>query len=211
LPEIIPVFPLTGALLLPHGRLPLNIFEPRYLAMVEDSLSGGRLLGMVQGDGSRPRGERGTAIFSVGCIGRLTSFSETEDGRFLVTLTGVQRFRVVEELELRRGYRRMAVDYGEFSADAQPPPETDSMPRDDFMQTLRPYLLAHGMEVNWDAIAQTPEAMLVTTLSMVCPFSPSEKQALLEAADPMKRTETMMALMRMALHGNGREGDSKPS
>ncbi len=211
LPEIIPVFPLTGALLLPHGRLPLNIFEPRYLAMVEDCLAGGRVLGMIQGDGSRPRTERGTAIFSVGCLGRLTSFSETDDGRFLITLTGLQRFRVVEEVEMRRGYRRMAVDYGDFGADSHSVPEGDSVPREEFMEILRPYLTTHGMEVNWDAIAKTPEAMLVTTLSMVCPFSASEKQALLEAMEPAQRTATMLALMRMAVHGQGREGGDRPS
>jgi len=211
LPEIIPVFPLTGALLLPQGRLPLNIFEPRYLAMIEDCMAAGRLLGMIQGDSSQPRGERGTAIFSVGCLGRLTSFSETEDGRFLITLTGLQRFRVVEEVEMRRGYRRMAVDYGDFGNDSQPQPEEDTVEREEFMDILRPYLVAHGMEVNWEAITKTPEAMLVTTLSMVCPFSASEKQALLEAIEPAERTATMLALMRMAVHGQGREGGDKPS
>jgi uncharacterized protein len=211
LPEIIPVFPLAGALLLPHGRLPLNIFEPRYLAMIDDAMGGGRLLGMVQGDEARPRGERGTAVYSVGCLGRISSFSETEDGRLLITLTGVCRFRVAEELEPRRGYRRMAVDYANFRADLGPLPGHETVPRADFMAALKPYFISQGMEVNWEAVEKTPEAMLVNTLSMLCPFAVAEKQALLEAGTDAERTAMILALMRMALHEDGGEGGGRLS
>jgi Lon protease-like protein len=211
LPDIIPVFPLAGALLLPHGRLPLNIFEPRYLAMIEDALGSGRLLGMMQGDSSRPRTERGTAIYSVGCLGRLTSFSETDDGRFLITLTGLLRFRVLDEMEMRRGYRRMSVDYNPYHDDLNPQPANESVPRQEFMAALRPYFQHNGMDVNWEAIEKTPEAMLVTTLSMLCPFAVAEKQALLEAPLPADRTRMMLALMQMAMHGDSPEGPGRPS
>lgn len=211
MPDIIPVFPLAGALLLPHGRLPLNIFEPRYLAMVEDALGAGRMIGMMQGDASRPRTERGTAIYSVGCLGRLTSFSETEDGRFLITLTGLLRFRVLDEEEMRRGYRRMRVDYNPYHDDLDPQPATESIPREAFLAVLRPYFQHQAMEVNWDAIEKTPEAMLVTTLSMLCPFAVAEKQALLEAPLPADRTKMMLALMQMAMHGGDGEAAGRPS
>ena len=202
LPAIVPVFPLSGALLLPHGRLPLNIFEPRYMAMVEEAMGTGRLLGMVQGDASRPRGEQGTAVYSIGCLGRITSFSETDDGRFLITLTGLVRFRVGEEQAMRRGYRRMAADYAGFGADADPLPGEETVPRAELLGALRPYFTSQGMEVNWEAIEQTPEAMLVNTLSMLCPFAVAEKQALLEAMTPAARTTMMLALLRMAMHGD---------
>jgi len=211
LPAVIPVFPLAGALLLPHGRLPLNIFEPRYLAMIEDALGAGRLLGMVQGDDSRPRDERGTAVYSVGCLGRISSFSETDDGRLLITLTGVQRFRIQDETEMRHGYRRMLVTYAPYMADLAPLPGDETVPRAEFMAALRPYFTSQGMEVNWDAIEKTPEAMLVNTLSMLCPFAVAEKQALLEAADEAERTSMLLALMRMALHGSGPDGGGRPS
>ncbi len=211
MPDTIPVFPLAGALLLPHGRLPLNIFEPRYLAMVEDALGSGRMIGMMQGDSSRPRTERGTAIYSVGCLGRLTSFSETDDGRFLITLTGLLRFRVLDEVEMRRGYRRMSVDYNPYVDDLDPQPATESIPREAFVAVLRPYFQHQGMEVNWDAIEKTPEAMLVTTLSMLCPFAVAEKQALLEAPLPADRTKMMLALMQMAMHGGDGEAGGRPS
>ena len=211
MPDTIPVFPLAGALLLPHGRLPLNIFEPRYLAMVEDALGSGRMIGMMQGDSSRPRTERGTAIYSVGCLGRLTSFSETYDGRFLITLTGLLRFRVLDEVEMRRGYRRMSVDYNPYVDDLDPQPATESIPREAFVAVLRPYFQHQGMEVNWDAIEKTPEAMLVTTLSMLCPFAVAEKQALLEAPLPGDRTKMMLALMQMAMHGGDGEAGGRPS
>jgi uncharacterized protein len=202
LPAEIAIFPLSGALLLPGGKLPLNIFEPRYMAMALDSLAHGRMFGMIQGDPGQPRGERGTSIFQVGCLGRLSSFAETEDGRLLITLTGVTRFRVVEELELRRGYRRIRADYTPFAEDFEPDAPED-VARDTILQALRPYFAAKGIDANWDAIEEMAGPALVTTLAMVCPFGVPEKQALLEAPTLRDRAESLTALLRMAAHGDG--------
>ncbi len=149
LPAEIPVFPLTGALLLPHGKLPLNIFEPRYKAMVEDALTDHRLIGMIQSDASAPEREDGPALFGVGCLGRLSSFSETGDGRYLIALTGLVRFYVRMEAPGRRGYRRVAADFARYAADLAPPPE--SMPqRGALLEALRTYFAANGFDANWD-------------------------------------------------------------
>jgi Lon protease-like protein len=205
LPREIAIFPLPGALLLPQGRLPLNIFEPRYLAMIEDSLATGRMMGMVQPDPSLPRIARDSQVFRIGCLGRISSFSETEDGRLLITLTGLIRFRIAEELPGRRGYRRVTASYADFPMDLLdgPQPEID---RESLLTALRPYFRARGIEANWDAIAETGDAMLVTTLCMVCPFEVPEKQALLEAPTVEARAEMLVALMRMDLHGMAPEG-----
>lgn len=202
LPAEVAIFPLTGALLLPGGKLPLNIFEPRYMAMTLDSLATGRMFGMIQGDPLQPRGERGSSVFQVGCLGRLSSFSETEDGRLLITLTGVTRFRVVEELALRRGYRRVIADYSPFIDDFEPPAE-DEVARDDILSALRPYFAAQGIDANWAAIEEMAGPALVTTLAMVCPFGVPEKQALLEAPTLKDRALSLVALLRMAAHGGG--------
>jgi Lon protease-like protein len=206
LPAEIPIFPLSGALLLPEGRLPLNIFEPRYLAMVEDALAAGRMLGMVQGDPALPRIGPDSQVYKVGCLGRVSSFSETDDGRLLITLTGLIRFRIAEEIAGRRGYRRVRADYAEFAGDLEveaPPPPLD---RDALLAALRPYFRARGIEANWEAIEQTGEAMLVTTLCMVCPFDVREKQALLEARGVEERARMLIALMEMDRHGMAPEG-----
>jgi Lon protease-like protein len=211
LPQEIAVFPLSGALLLPQGRLPLNIFEPRYLAMTFDSLAQGRMFGMVQPDANRPRGESGPALYRVGCLGRLSSFSETEDGRLLITLAGLIRFRVAEELPLAPdGYRRVRADYTDFAADLaldEGPPPYD---RDALLDALRPYFRARGIEANWEAVEQSADAMLVTTLSMVCPFDVPEKQALLEAPDGAERARMLIALMRMGAAANA-PSEGRPS
>jgi hypothetical protein len=199
LPTEIAVFPLTGALLLPRGRLPLNIFEPRYLAMTMDALGQGRLFGMVQPDA---RGKAAQGLYRIGCLGRISSFSETDDGRLLITLIGVARFRIVEELPLAPGgYRRVRADYTDFVTDlleAEPPP----LDRPALLGALKPYFLARGIEANWDAVEQTPDALLVTMLAMVCPFDPPEKQALLEAAEGPERAEMLVTLLRMGAAAN---------
>ncbi|MBX9749801.1 MAG: LON peptidase substrate-binding domain-containing protein [Roseococcus sp.] len=202
LPAEIAIFPLSGALLLPGGKLPLNIFEPRYMAMTLDSLASGRMFGMIQGDPTQPRGERGSTVFQVGCLGRLSSFSETEDGRLLITLTGVTRFRVAEEIEMRRGYRRVRADYGPYADDLEPDAPGD-VAREAILEALRPYFSAKGIEANWDAIEEMGGPALVTTLAMVCPFGVPEKQALLEAPTLKDRAESLIALLRMAAHGDG--------
>jgi Lon protease-like protein len=210
LPPEIAIFPLSGALLLPGGRLPLNIFEPRYLAMTLDSLAQGRMFGMIQGDPSKPRTERGSTIYGVGCLGRLSSFAETEDGRLLITLTGVARFRVVEEIEMRRGYRRVRADYAPYLADLEPPRE--SVPREEILAALRPFFQAKGIEANWAAIEEMAGPALVTTLAMVCPFAVAEKQALLEAPSLAARAQTLITLLRLAAHGGDElPPDTRPS
>jgi Lon protease-like protein len=209
LPAEIPVFPLPGALLLPQGRLPLNIFEPRYLAMTEDALAAGRMFGMVQPDPARPEAETGPGLYGIGCLGRLSSFSETEDGRLLVTLTGLIRFRLEAELPPRRGYRRVRADYGPYRADLDCKPEPGEFDRKELLGALKPYFRARGIEANWAAVEQTGDALLVTTLAMVCPFDVREKQALLEAGSTGERARMLVAMMQMGTHGNAPEG--KPS
>ncbi len=210
LPTEIPIFPLSGALLLPEGRLPLNIFEPRYLAMVEDSLAAGRMFGMAMPDPGLPRTEIGSQVYRVGCLGRLSSFAETDDGRYLITLTGVIRFRVMEEVAGRRGYRRALVEYGDYAPDLMVghKPRID---REALVGALRPYFKARGIEANWEAVENTSDAMLVTTLCMVCPFDAREKQALLEARGPEERAAMLVALMQIDAHGHGMAPEGRPS
>ncbi len=211
LPAEIAVFPLSGALLLPGGKLPLNIFEPRYLALVLDSLAQGRMFGMVQVNSAAPGTERGSGLYTVGCLGRISSFAETEDGRLLVTLTGLLRFRIAEEVAPRRGYRRVRPDYTPYLDDLDPP-EPGELPREAILEALRPYFLAQGIDANWAAIEQMNCLTLVTTLSMVCPFSVAEKQALLEAATAAERADDLVTLLRMAVLGGGDlPPDGRPS
>ena len=210
LPAEIPVFPLTGALLLPHGKLPLNIFEPRYKALVEDALADKRLFGMIQPDAALPERVSGPALYGVGCVGRLSSFSETGDGRYLIALSGLIRFRVRAEAEQRRGYRRVAADFAPYRADLEPPPQYLSQ-RDDLLEALRGYFAANGFDANWSAIESMGDNELVVTLCMVCPFVALEKQALLEAADSPARADTLVTLLRMGAHGGRSEGGGAPS
>ena len=202
LPETIPIFPLTGVLLLPRGRLPLNIFEPRYLAMTKDALGGERLIGMVQpsdpqqGD-NRGGGTANPPVYPVGCAGRITAFSETDDGRYLITLTGVSRFRIKQELPLLSGYRRVVADWAPFvqDRDAHVEPGFD---RERFARALKGYFAQRQISADWDAIEKAPAEHLLTSIAMLCPFAPSEKQALLEAADLEQRAELLVALIEMA-------------
>ena len=207
LPPEIAVFPLAGALLLPRGRLPLNIFEKRYLAMTLDSLAAGRMFGMIQPRPGAPAGETGPGLFRAGCLGRLSSFAETEDGRILITLTGVCRFHVAEELPVRRGYRRVRADYAPFRADLDLSPERPSgLDRAALVEALRPFFRLRGIEANWDAMEQTSDSMLVLTLAMVCPFDPLEKQALLEAETPEERASMLVALLQMGAQAGPQSG-----
>jgi uncharacterized protein len=197
LPAEFAVFPLEGALLLPRGRLPLNIFEPRYLAMTEDALAAGRMFGMIQPDPAGPPGPRGPALYRVGCLGRLSSFSETDDGRYLITLTGVIRFSVGIELAMRRGYRRVGGDVSAYLADLSTEPRPITVEREALIGALRGYFARRGFDANWDAIRRIPDDMLVITLAMICPFEPAEKQALLEAETEAERAVALLALLRM--------------
>ncbi|MFC0410130.1 LON peptidase substrate-binding domain-containing protein [Roseomonas elaeocarpi] len=211
LPEEIAVFPLTGALLLPEGRLPLNIFEGRYLNMVQDCLGAGRYLGMIQPDGSAPAEPAlPPPLFRMGCLGRIASFAETEDGRLLITLVGVIRFRVAAELPLHRGYRRVRARYENWLHDLDLGAPQPPLDRAALTAALRPYFAHHGIEVNWEAIEGVPDRLLVSTLAMVCPFEPSEKQALLEASLPEERADILLALLRMGIQDGG-SGTRRPS
>ncbi len=208
LPTEFPVFPLGGALLLPQGKLPLNIFEPRYLAMVEDALASGRVIGMVQPDESRPETPSGPALYKIGCLGRLSSFSEAEDGRYLIALTGMIRFAISVELEMQRGYRRVRADLSRFRSDLDGQPSAQEIDRESLTQALRTYFVARGFDANWDAINEMPDDALVDTLAMVCPFDPAEKQALLEAPKSADRASTLLTLLQMGAHSSdgGRQG-----
>ena len=200
LPRVVPIFPLPGVLLLPGGRLPLNIFEPRYLAMVRDALSGERTIGMIQPCAEAP--DVGAArVYETGCAGRVTAFSETGDGRYLITLTGVIRFDVARELPPIEGYRRVVADYGRFRGDLEE--EASEIDRERFLETLGCYFEANGIEGDWTAIEEAGDAALVTSLAMICPFAASEKQALLEAMSLPERARTMTAIMEMAVHEPG--------
>jgi Lon protease-like protein len=210
LPAEFPVFPLSGALLLPGGRLPLNIFEPRYLAMVEDALEHGRHFGMVQPDKRLARGDSGPGLYRTGCLGRITSFSETDDGRYLITLSGLIRFTIVEEIEGARGYRRVRAALGGFAADLAEPRAGLPFERAELLDALRRYFANAGVEANWDAISQMPDPALVTSLCMACPFDTQEKQALLEARDEAERARALLALLEINAFDDGQDDDEEP-
>jgi Lon protease-like protein len=196
-----PVFPLLGALLLPRGKLPLNIFEPRYLAMVEDSLATGRMLGMIQPDSQAGATDRGEALYRVGCLGRLSSFSETDDGRLLITLTGLVRFTIAAELDMRHGYRRVHGDFSQYMGDLtldRPPVEIE---REKLLAALRAYFTRRNVDANWEAIRGLSDDGMVITLAMACPFEPVEKQALLEAPTDADRATTLLTLLQMGAAG----------
>lgn len=200
LPEVFPIFPLTGAMLLPGGRLPLNIFEPRYLAMTDDALGDGRMFAMIQPDPSLPRTPNGPALYRIGCLGRLSSFSETEDGRYMITLSGLIRFEIVEEVEMHRGYRRVRARFDRFAEDLETAPDARLEDRDSLLAALRLYFNHRGFDANWDVIETMADPMLVTSLAMVCPFDPVEKQALLESLTLADRARTLGTLLRMDMH-----------
>lgn len=196
LPETLPLFPLTGALLLPRGQLPLNIFEPRYLRMVDDALAGARAIGMIQPrDGEE---EEAPPLYRVGCAGRITSFAETGDGRYLMTLTGIMRFAVVEEVAADTPYRQARVDYASYAADSAPDPSVEMIDRERLNETMREYLDSEGLSTDWAAVSEAPIEALVNSLAMGCPFAPNEKQALLEAGGASARADCLIALMRMS-------------
>ncbi|MBE0552328.1 MAG: LON peptidase substrate-binding domain-containing protein [Rhodobacteraceae bacterium] len=206
LPDIIAVFPLPGALLLPRARLPLHIFEPRYLAMLDDCLkTPGRLIGMIQPLGT-PGGEKRLA--SIGCAGRLTQFSETDDGRYMITLTGVTRFRLRQEVEGGfTPYRRCTVDWAPFARDLGPEEDDPAFDRAGFLALLGRYLAARRLGTDWDNLKEAEPELLVNALSMLLPFSPEDRQALLEAPSLVTRRETLVTLIEFALRAGGGEDE----
>ena len=207
LPQVVPVFPLPGTILLPRGQLPLNIFEPRYLNMIDDAMAGDRILGMVQPSG----GPADLPILSpVGCVGRITSFAETSDGRYLITLTGCARFRVTAELPTQGPYRQVRADYSAYAADLASPPDDLEMDREPFLDALRAYLENRGLEIDWDTAETAPPEALINSLSMALPFEPAEKQALIEAMSLLDRADVLTALMRIDAADTG-DGEGPPS
>jgi Lon protease-like protein len=217
LPTAVPVFPLTGALLLPRGVLPLNIFEPRYLAMVRDAMAAtgaaNRIIGVIQP--RRSGGDSGTAagepprLYEVGCLGRISDYRETEDGRILIALTGVSRFRIQAELDRTTLYRQVMADYLGFGDDRDDPDALAAAARAGLEDVLHAYLDAKGLSADWDAVKDADDEALVTTLASVCPFDPAEKQALLEAEDLADRAATLTALMTFAQGLGG--ADERPT
>ena len=206
IPEIIPVFPLAGALLLPGGQMPLNIFEPRYLAMVDDALCHDRLVGMVQPLASCRNEDisnisltdaANCQLCEVGCLGRITAFQETGDGRYAINLSGVCRYRIQQEIDCRKGYRRFRIAV--FGHELGAEDEGGSVDREALLKTFKRYLKANGMEADWDSIRKAGNETLVTALCMMSPYGPAEKQALLEADDLKTRAETLIAITEIAL------------
>jgi uncharacterized protein len=200
LPAVIPVFPLAGALLLPRGQLPLNIFEPRYLAMIDDTLrSGHRLIGMIQPDPSQPGPEDKPPLYHVGCVGRLTQIAESGDGRYLIQLTGVARFRVEEELAADTPYRQCQVTYAPFADDFSARRGEDAVDRGSLLKALKDFLEANDLKADWEGIEKAPNEALVNALAMMSPYGAAEKQALLEAPDLKTRAELLVAVTEIEL------------
>src|SRR5688500_7738619 len=199
MPAQLPVFPLAGVLLMPRGNLPLNILEPRYLAMLDDALPGERLIEMSQHrKNGALRPPEPPPLYEAGCAGRITSFTETDDGRYLLTLTGICRFHVTEELAPVNGYRRVRADWDSFREDFSPRERLD-IDRPLLKQLLKHYFASQDLSCDWDTIDGAPDEKLITCLSMICPFEPGEKQALLEAPCSRERAERFMMMLQMAV------------
>lgn len=208
LPDTIALFPLPGALLLPRAKLPLHLFEPRYRAMLDDCLkTPARLIGMIQPRGV-PVGEAGR-LHAIGCAGRLTSFSETEDGRYMIALTGISRFRIFEEIQDdQTPYRRARVDWVGFERDMGSPEKDPTQNRTALQGLLARYFAALSPLTDWQSLQDAEDELLINALSMLCPFAPEERQALLEAPSLATRRETLATLMEFALRGaSGQTGE----
>jgi Lon protease-like protein len=208
LPETIPVFPLPGALLLPRGQMPLNIFEPRYLAMIDDALRDGhRLIGMIQPDPAQTPNAEKPKLFRVGCVGRITQLAESGDGRYLIELTGVARFQVAEELEVATLYRQCRVTYAPFADDFVPRKGEEAVDRGALLAALQDFLEANNLKADWDGIKKAPNEALVNALSMMSPYGAAEKQALLEAPDLKTRAEVLVAITEIELAKKNTDGE----
>ncbi len=207
LPEVIAVFPLPGALLLPRGQMPLNIFEPRYLRMVDDALAGSRIIGMIQPNSAAEQPLGPPALYQVGCAGRITQFAETGDGRYLITLTGLCRFRAREELTVMTPYRQLGVDFSAYRRDLMPRDGEEAVDREAVLKALSDFSRVNEVEIDWDNVRQAPNEPLINALAMMAPYGEKEKQALLEAPDLKTRAEMLVAITEMELAREG--GDSE--
>ncbi|MEP7030145.1 MAG: LON peptidase substrate-binding domain-containing protein [Pseudolabrys sp.] len=208
LPGIIPMFPLAGALLLPRGQMPLNIFEPRYLALIDDSLRDGhRLIGMIQPDPSHGGPANKPALYQIGCVGRITQLAESGDGRYLLELTGVSRFRIEDELKVATSYRQCRVSYTPFADDFIPRKGEDEVDRKALLHALKDYMKANDLKADWNDIDKAPNEALVNALSMMSPYGGPEKQALLEAPSLKTRAELLVAITEIELAKKNVEGE----
>src|SRR3569833_175936 len=208
LPETIPVFPLPGALLLPRGQMPLNIIEPRYLAMVDDALRDGhRMIGIIQPDPALHGSQKNPPLYHVGCVGRITQIAETGDGRYLLQLTGIARFRIEEELTVATAYRQCRVTFAPFADDIIARKGEEPVDRKAVLQALTAFLDANNFKVDWEGIEKAPNEALVNALAMMSPYGPPEKQAMLEAPDLKTRAEILIAVTEMGLAKKRTSGD----
>ena len=207
MPAVISVFPLPGALLLPRGQMPLNIFEPRYLAMVDDALRDGhRLIGMIQPDVAHSGADK-PSLYKIGCVGRITQFAESGDGRYLIELTGVARFRIEEELKVSTSYRQCRVTYAPFADDFTARKGENAVNRPALLVALTDFLKANDLKADWEGIENAPNEALVNALSMMSPYGTAEKQALLEAPDLKTRAEILIAITEIELAKRNTEGE----
>jgi len=202
LPETLAVFPLPGAVVLPRGHLPLHLFEPRYLAMLEEALkTPHRLIGMVQ-PGSGPGG-----LQLIGCAGRITQFAETEDGRYMITLTGISRFRISRDVTGFSPYVKAEISWPDFQRDLGGEEEDPDFDREVFLKLLSRYFEVAGLETDWSSLEEADDELLINSLSMLCPFAVEEKQALLEAPQLVDRRQTLTALMDFTCRGGSSTSD----
>jgi uncharacterized protein len=210
LPETIPVFPLPGALLLPRGQMPLNIFEPRYLAMIDDALRDGhRLIGMIQPDVAQAGSSAKAPLYKIGCVGRITQLAESGDGRYLIELTGIARFRIEQERDVQTLYRQCRVTYAPFVDDFVARKGENEVDRPALLRALKDFMKANDLKADWEGIDQAPNEALVNALSMMSPYGPAEKQALLEAPDLKTRAEVLVAITEIELAKKNTEGETQ--
>ena len=208
LPDVIPVFPLPGALLLPRGQMPLNIFEPRYMAMIDDALRGDRIIGMIQPDVRHTGSIERPVLYKIGCAGRITQLAESGDGRYLIELTGISRFEVLEELATSTAYRKCRVNFGRFADDFIARKGEDAVDREALLRALRDFLKANKLSADWQGIDKAPNEALVNALAMMSPYGSAEKQALLEAKDLKSRAEILVAVTEIELAKAGGNGET---
>ncbi len=209
LPPRIPVFPLRGAILLPRSTLPLNVFEPRYLAMLDDVMAGARIIGIIQpqgGDGRESPQGKTQGLRRIGCAGRVTSYQELDDGRLTIGITGIARFEVVGEAETDTPYRIMSVSYDRFASDLSHGLGEEQVDRTKLLAALKDYLERSQLKADWSVIERASSEFLINALCVMSPYGPEEKQALLEAADLKSRAEVLVALAEMELAAQGGSG-----
>jgi uncharacterized protein len=212
LPPRIAVFPLRGAILLPRATLPLNVFEPRYLAMIDDAMSGSRVIGIVQPQGrdeieESPAGAT-VRLRRVGCAGRITSYQELDDGRIIITLTGVARFEILDEALTAKPYRSVSASYDRFAQDFSEGLGEDQVDRANLLRVLKSYLDSNRLKADWNAVLRASSEFLINVLAVMCPYGPEEKQALLEAVDLKTRADVLVALAEMELASGGESGNT---